>query len=49
MAKPNLKTAKALDKKYPRTPALPRFSGCRRCGEESCLCSDDELDAGGPA
>jgi|APDOM4702015191_1054821.scaffolds.fasta_scaffold366968_2 hypothetical protein len=28
---------------------ITRWPPCRRCGTETCSCTDEELDNGGPA
>lgn len=49
MAQPNLKTSKpAKTMKLTRRNYALRAPACRRCGAE-CHCSEEELDAGGPA
>ncbi len=49
MAHLNLKTSKSAEtKKSPRCIIALRAPASRRCGPE-CNCSDEELDAGGPA
>jgi len=44
MAHLKLKTTKPAPEKKPNRIAPP----CRRCGAE-CTCSEEEIDAGGPA
>ena len=48
--KPLTKHARPTSKPYDRSSLLRMqvTSGCRRCGGE-CACSDEEIDAGGPA
>ncbi len=45
----NLKTSKPATRKNPRSHYVTHAPACRRCGEETCNCTDEELDAGGPA
>ena len=46
MAQLKLTTSKPMEtKKNRRSYVAP---ACRRCGTE-CMCSEDEIDAGGPA
>jgi hypothetical protein len=50
MAQPNGKASKAYElKKHNRSAQALNTHPCRRCGDDSCRCSDDERDAGGPA
>ena len=49
MAQPNAKASKSYElKKQTRSAGALHTPSCRRCGDDSCRCSDDELDAGGP-
>jgi hypothetical protein len=46
----NVKTSKPVEtKKSARSHYIVQPPACRRCGDAACACSDDELDAGGPA
>ena len=45
MASLHLRTTKPAPKKHTLVTTPP----CRRCGGRACTCSDEELDAGGPA
>jgi hypothetical protein len=47
MAHLNLKTSKPMETKKNRR-SNHVAPACRRCGSE-CSCSEEELDAGGPA
>lgn len=47
MANLNVKTSKPAQTENPRSN-VRRAPVCRRCGLE-CSCSEEEIDAGGPA
>jgi hypothetical protein len=49
MANINVRTSKPAHKKSPFALTAVRAPTCRRCGDTTCSCSEEELDQGGPA